>query len=286
MTDNVQASVSDAPEVVQTEAEQVEAPEAVESTEGQVETQPAEGEAPEGDQSEDEGKVSASKARRERHRAALAKAKAEAEQARQEAERLQAEVDRLKSRKQAPPKREDFKDYDDYLAAKTAHQALDMMGKDRLEDAEREATARQKAAQEAQTRQFEEAKQNWAAQTEEARLRYADFDAVVSAPDLPISQSMTLHIAMSDIGADIAYHLGMNKEQAREIARMSPQEQAGAMRMLERFVSAQKPRPRTQTKAPDPITPVKPKATAGKRPEDMTPEEFDKWRASGGTFKL
>ena len=97
---------------------------------------------------------------------------------------------------------------------------------------------------------------------------------------------MSLHIAMSDVGADIAYHLGMNKEQAREIAAMSPSEQAGAMRMLERFVSVQTPRPRTQTQAPDPITPVKAKATATKRPEDMTPEEFDKWRANGGTFKL
>lgn len=280
MTDEVQA-LEDAPEVVETEVD-TEASEATETTEGQVDDQPAEGEQPE----DDAEKISKSKERRERRKAELAKAKAEAEEARIEAERYRREVERLKSRQMQPPKQEDFQDYDDFIAAKTAYRAVEMMGKDRLEEAEREAQERQQRAQQAAQRQMEQARQNWAAQAEEARTRYADFDTVVNAPDLPVSEGMAQYIALSDAGADLAYHLGMNRAQAREIAAMHPQAQVGALRMLEQFVSVNRPRPRTQSKAPEPITPVKPKATAAKRPEDMTIEEYDAWRRKGGTFKL
>ena len=279
MTDEVQA-LQDAPEVVQTEASEAKAAEAPNSTKGQDDDQPAkvEGDQPE---AEDDDKVSASKARRERRKAELAKAKAEAEQAREEAERYRREVERLKSRQMQPPKQEDFQDYDDFQAAKTAYQAVQMMGKDRLEEAEREAQERHQKAQIAAQRQMEQARQNWVAQAEEARTRYADFDQVVNAPDLPVSEGMAQYIALSDAGADLAYHLGMNRAQAREIASMHPQAQVGALRMLEQFVAVNKPRPRTQSQAPEPITPVKSKASPVKTADSMSMDEYKAARAAG-----
>ena len=282
MSDEVQASDLDAPEVVQSEVEQTEAPEAVDSTQGQEKDPPAEGEAPEGEKPEEDDKVSASKARRERKRAAVAKAKAEAEAAQKEVERLNAELDRLKSRQKQPPKREDFQDYDDFMAAKTAHQALEMMGRDRIEDVEREAAETRRKAEEAKAIQQQQLRENWQAQVEEAKAKYADFEAV--AYKAPISDEFAATLLQSDMAADLAYYLGMNPDQAREISAMGPKEQAGAMRMLERFVSVQPPRPRTQTQAPDPITPVTPKASAGKDPAKMTQAEFNAWRAAGGSY--
>jgi hypothetical protein len=133
---------------------------------------------------------------------------------------------------------------------------------------------------------MEEARQNWAAQAEDARARYADFDAVVTAPDVPITPQMAHLIGLSDNGADVAYHLGMNKDLTRDLAHLSGPELAGAFRVLERTVKAQTPRPRTTTQAPDPVTPVKAGGTAAKDPAKMSPDEYAKWRDAGGTFNL
>lgn len=281
MTDEVQAADDAAPEVVAEADEQAKASEATENTEGQDEDdQPA----PE--ESDDE-KTSASKQRRERRKAQLDRLKEEARIAKADKERLAREIERMKGgEKSKPPRREDFDDPDDYIAAKSAHAAAEMLDNRRVSDLEREAAERSESEKRLIAQQRQEAAQNWAAQAEEAREKYADFEAVVTAPDLPVTDEMAFMLGMSDNGADVAYFLGTHKEQARAIAAMPVPEMVGAMRMLEQFVSIQKPRPRTQTRAPEPITPVKPKGTTGKNPEDMTPAEYDKWRAAGGTFKL
>lgn len=279
MTDEVQVAEEAAPEVVQTEAEQVTAPEAVESTEGQVETQPAEDK---GEQPEPEDKVSASKARRERRRAELARVKEERAQIEAENARLREQIDRLKgAEKTPPPKIEDFDDHDEYVAALSAHKAAELMDQRQVAALESEAEQRAQRQQALQQQQVAEAQQNWAAQVEEAKARYADFDAVVTAPDVPITQDMANLLALSDMGADMAYHLGTNKHQAAQLAQMPAAELVGAMQMLENFVSANAPRPRTQSKAPEPISPVKGKATAMKAIEEMSVAEYRAAREAG-----
>ena len=286
MTDKVQASEVDAPEVVQTEAEQVEAPEAAKSTEGQVETPPAEGETPEQpEEAPEPEEISASKARRERRKAEMGRLRDEAKTLEAENETLREQLAEYERRESDPAPREDqFEDYAEYQAALSAHkamQALDAREKARVQG---EADRKGKEIEALQRAQQQEAAQNWAAQVADAKGRYADFDAVVSAPDLPIPQSVAQMLVNTDKGADVAYFLGTNRDQAAQIARMNPIEQAMAIGRIEATINV--PSPRTQSKAPDPITPVKPKATASKSWEDMTPAEFEKWRDNGGTFNL
>jgi len=275
MTDEVQAVEETAPKVVQTEAEQAPAPEAAESTEGQVETQPAEEES-------SEEKKSASAARRERRKAQMDRLKDEKHQAEAKAGRLEAELQRLNSvDRPQPPRLEDFADHDEYVAALSAHKATEMLDQRRVSELEQEAERQQRHQETIAQRQIEEAHKNWVAQAEEARHRYADFDAVTGAPDVPITQNMATLIGMSDVGADIAYHLGMNPDEARTLAQMPVPELVGAMKVMERLVAVQTPRPRTQTQAPEPVKPVKPKATATKKVEDMSMAEYMAARKAG-----
>lgn len=281
MTEEAQAApeAGAAPEAVTPEADQ--ASEATENTEGQIDGQPAEDD---GAQPEAEDKESASKSRRERRKAQMDRVKQEAREAQERAAHLERELARVKGADTKPPKLEDFEDHDEYLAELSAFKAEQRMNSRQVQDLEREAAASKKQTEELQQRQAQEAAQNWAAQADEARTRYADFDAVTGADDLRISNDMAHHITMSDNGADIAYHLGMNKELAAELATLPAPELAGAMRMLERTVTAQTPKPRTTSQAPDPVKPLKGGAAAVKDPSKMSASEYRAWRESGGTY--
>jgi len=279
MTDDAQAAPEAADEVVQPEAEQVEAAEAPESTKGQVEGQPAEDD---GDDADSEEKVSASKLRREKRKQYVAQVKSERDAAQAEAEQLKARLAEYEAYSNTPPpKQDDFQDYDDYLAAKSAFAAMQAQDKRETDRLKREAEGHDRKLQQLSAQQMEAARENWEAQTEDARSRYADFDAVVSAPDLPITGDMAQRLALSDQGADIAYYLGMNKGLARQIAGLSPAERAGAMLMLERTVPSATPRARTQTTAPEPIRPVKPKSTGVKSVDSMSMAEYAAARKAG-----
>ena len=277
MTEEAQAApeAGAAPEAVTPEADQ--ASEATENTQGQIDDQPAEDEG----QPEAEDKASASKARRERRKAEVARVKQEAKEAQDRADRLERELTRLKGAETQPPRMEEFQDHDEYLAELSAFKAEQRMTNRQVQELEREAAESKKQTEALHQRQVEEAAQNWAAQADDARTRYADFDAVVTAPDVAITPNMAQLIGLSDNGADVAYHLGMNKDLARELAQLPVPELVGAMRVLERTVKAQTPKPRTTTQAPDPVQPVKPKATAAKKAEEMSMAEYMAARKAG-----
>jgi len=247
-------------------------------TEGQEEGQPA---------SESEGEeetVSPAKARRERRRAEVRRLKDSEAQAQKELAETKVKLERLQqvAQESQPPKQEDYANYDDFLAAKTAHHSLAAI--DNRQKRELEMEAERKAAEISSISEQEqrEMAQNWADQAGEARSKYTDFDTVVTAEDLSITPSMARVIASSDLGADIAYHLGTNKAEAARIAQMSDLEMARNLGAIEARLSM--PKVKTQTTAPDPVTPVRPKATATKDPSKMTPKEYRAWRENGGSF--
>jgi hypothetical protein len=257
------------------------ASEATENTEGQdAQSQPAEDEGQD-NTPEAEDKESASKTRRERRKAAMDRVKQEAREAQERADRLEQELARVKGAEAKPPRLEDFDSHDEYLAELSAYKAEQRMTTRQVQDLEREAEESKRQTEALNQRQMEEARQNWAAQAEDARSRYADFDAVVTAPDVPITPQMAHLIGLSDNGADVAYHLGMNKDLTRDLAHLSGPELAGAFRVLERTVKAQTPRPRTATQAPDPVSPVRPKAAATKKVEEMSMAEYAAARKAG-----
>lgn len=96
---------------------------------------------------------------------------------------------------------------------------------------------------------------------DEAREKYDDFDTVVN-DRVPISEIMADAIRTSDIGPEIAYHLGQNVTEARRISRLSPILQAKEIGRLEAKLADAPPVARKPSSAPAPITPVASRGTA------------------------
>ena len=261
------------PEAVQSDESQT--PEVVDSTKGQVNDQPGEGEQPEQEE------VSKSKARRERRKAELAQLRQSAEEAEAKAaeqeKRLQAIQDAANS--QRPPDESQFTDYNDYLIAQAAYQSMAALDKRQIQEIEREREQQQQQIEATKQQQEAVTREAWGEQVADAKARYADFDQVVmNNPTLPINETMAQVIQASDKGADVAYHLGTNPQVAAQISQMAPLDAARAIGALEAQLSL--PKPRTNTTAPEPIAPVSPKASAGsKDPDKMTMAEYKAWRA-------
>jgi len=279
MTDDMNPAL-EAGEVVQPEAIEAEAPEAAESTEGQVESQPAEVDA----DAETEEQKSKSQERRERRKAELDRLRQAEQAATQKAKEAE---ERLKSLREAAkkipaPKQSDFADYETYQAALSAHFVTQGFDRRQAETIEAEARAQYQQAEAAKLAQKQEAAQNWAAQVAEAKQRYPDFAQVALADNVPINAPMAEMIAQSDVAADVAYFLGKNPSYAIQMQNLPPVEMARAMGRIEQMVSA--PQPKTVSTAPKPISPVSPKPVGSKNPDTMTASEYRAWREAGNSF--
>jgi len=99
--------------------------------------------------------------------------------------------------------------------------------------------------------------------------KYPDFDSVARNPALPITQHMAEYIAESDLGPDIAYHLGKNPSLAARIAGLGPMKAAVELSKLERELATPKAR---ASNAPEQITPV---GTRGRASTTSSPSDDD-----------
>jgi len=264
MTEDSVAAIEAAPETVVTETP--------EGTEGQVETPPAEGQPEE--KSESAKRREREKAYRARLQTEAAEAKAEAKQA--EARR-QAILDAAKQ--EAPPKEADFPDPIEYAAAKAIWGAEQRLTEREAKNAGEAVKAAEGRAEDISKKERAILEQSWAVARDEAKTRYADFETVALRGWEP-SPVMTDLILTSDVGPDVAYHLGQNHALAAQIAAMNPVEAARAIGRIEAGIV--QPKPRTETKAPDPISPVRGSAAAARDPSKMSVTEYAAWRAAGG----
>ena len=128
-----------------------------------------------------------------------------------------------------------------------------------------EALADQKATERLQLReqqrQREEVHSAYMDREEAARERYDDYEQVAYNPRLPITETMAETIRASDIGPDLAYHLGQNPKEADRIARLPPLSQAKELGRLEAKLADAPPVKRV-TSAPAPISPVTPRSNS------------------------
>jgi hypothetical protein len=126
---------------------------------------------------------------------------------------------------------------------------------------------------------------SYSAQVQEAKSRYADFDAVVTqnAGLSVVDDQMAMMIASSEVGADLAYFLGSNIGVTQQIARMNPVDRARALGRIEATLTM--PKPRTSTTAPPPVSPVRGGASAARDPAKMSYLEFKAYRESGGKIR-
>lgn len=244
-----------------------------EATEGQIEGQAAEGEKPE--------EKSDSAKRREREKAYRARLQSEAEQARADAENAKATKRAIleAGKKEAPPKEADFPDPIEYAAAKAIWGAEQRYREREANRADESAQSAEARVQEITEREQAVIAEAWTAQVADAKLRYADFDAVALSKDVPITAVMGQIIATSDVGADVAYFLGQNRARAAQIAAMNPVEAARAIGRIE--ASVQAPKPRTETNAPAPISPVRGSAGASLNPDKLSMEDYIAGRRAG-----
>lgn len=277
MTDNLEAAPEAVEEVVQDEVEQTSTPEAADSTEGTPAEAPAEGEAEETTaEPEDKGPTRAERRRqaRERSEAALKEAQAKAADAERRAQEIR---DAAKS--VPAPKQNDFDSYEEYQAALSSYRTLGTLDDREARQREAEAKTHFKQVEELKKQQQAEDAQSWADQVAEGKTKYPDFEQVAQNPNLPITEKLANMMLQSDVAADMAYHLGKNPTLAQQISSLDEVQMARAVGRLEAQVSAPKPKPTSS--APDPITPVKGKATALKNPDEMTYQEYEAARKAG-----
>jgi len=142
----------------------------------------------------------------------------------------------------APPVPEGFASTEEYIDAVAEYKAAEKL-------AAREAQKQQSAILE-----------SYHDREEEARTKYDDFEQVAYNPNLPITDVMAQTIQASDIGPDVAYHLGANPKEAERISRLSPFLQAKEIGKLEAKLAAEPPTKKTSS-APTPISPVTARST-------------------------
>lgn len=116
-----------------------------------------------------------------------------------------------------------------------------------------------KIAQREQAKQRTQADSTYHEREEEARTKYTDFEQV--AYSLPkdggpaISNEMAEVIKASDLGPEIAYHLGQNVSESFRIYNLSPLQQAREIGKIEANLMAN-PSTKNASSAPNPIKPV------------------------------
>lgn len=247
--------------------------EAPEGTQGQVETPPAEG------QPEEKSESAKRRERDKAHRARLQQDAAQANARAAEAEaRKQAILEAGK--KEAAPREADFPDPIEFAAAKAIWGAEQRLTEREARNAGEAVEAAKREAEAISQRESAVIAEAWTAQVAEAKGRYADFEKVAMANDLPVTKTMGELIMTSDAGPDVLYHLGQNRALAAQIAAMNQVEAARAIGRIEASLTA--PKPRTETNAPTPINPVRGSAAAARNPESMSYVEWVKWRENGG----
>ena len=272
MSEQDLAALGAADEVVAPQAQDI----AVE-TEGQVETQPAEAEATE------TAEMSESRKRRERRKAQLAQLEDTARREREAREALERRLTRIEgaAKSVAEPKESDFSDPFEFAAAKGAWRHSQTAAQMQRAELTGEIDERTRAMESVQAAHRQA---RIAAVQEEiptARARYADFDeklSIATRPDI-VSPALADLVLESDLAPDLTYHLGANPELARRLSSLPPVAAARELGRIEASLSA--PKPKLQSSAPAPISPVNPTGTAAKNPEDMTVQEWAAARAKG-----
>ena len=117
-----------------------------------------------------------------------------------------------------------------------------------------------------------------------AKVREAkpDFDSVTGNPALPVTPTMANVIFESDVGPEVAYHLGTNPGEAARIAALPEYRQAAELGKLEAKLSQPAPAPRTPP-PPPPQTVKGLSAGLNKTPDEMTMAEYKAWREGGNS---
>ena len=196
--------------------------------------------------------------------------RAEAEMLRRELESLRSrpEPQRQETRQQSgEPRLEQFQNFEDYIAARDSY--LERKFEEKL-------TARERQEQEAK-RQNDSAKasENWNKKLADIRKEVPDYDDLIEAADIPVSQAMAQAITESDIGPRVALYLANHPEEAESMLNLSPSATLRAIGRIEAKIEAEGSKKQISG-APKPIKPVSGSGSgANSGPADN--QSMDEW---------
>jgi len=157
------------------------------------------------------------------------------------------------------PKETDFDDWGKFRAAEVKY--LDdfekyLEDKDAYRDRQREVARKQQFERETIA-------STWAERVAEAKKEIPDFEEYAFS-DAPMTQAMQQAIIDSELGAQVAYYLGKNPEEAERISKLSPVAAIREIGKLESRIAGkksaaddEKDEPAASTRAPKPPTPVR-----------------------------
>lgn len=263
---------------------QAAAPESVTETEDEGQTQESQPAPTEAEKAAVEAQKTEAAKRRERREANEQRTRDELAAKDRTLVETQARLDRIQkaSTAQAEPKETDFADVGEYWAAKGAWRAINQSAQTRIDEAKAEADQAKTEVERIRTQQKQARFETFEAEAQDARARYADFDAAraVAARADVISPALAEIVLESAQPADLVYHLGTHPEIGQRLSLMPPQ--AAAFELGRIAAGLAMPQPKLASSAPAPINPVRPSGTASKNPETMSAKEFDEWRRAGG----
>ncbi len=169
------------------------------------------------------------------------------------------------------PKADDFDTYEEFIAANTTHEVQKALAAQAETNKQTDADNRKTEAQQSQQQAMQ-------ARISEGREKYDDFNAVALGNHWRPSQEMVMAIGDSDVGADLAYYLGSNPDEAAAIVEMNPISAMRAMGRLEAKLEANPVQTAEKSNAPSPIRPVSKTTQVANDPEKMSVDEWMKWR--------
>ena len=164
-----------------------------------------------------------------------------------------------------PPKKptpDQFDDYGAFVEALTDFKAE--------EKANAVVEAREKAATE--RKQQETRVTTWNERVIEARKTIPDYDAVMAASSVPVSDAVMDELRDSELGPQLAYHLDRNPDVAEKLNAMSPRQAAREIGRLEaKLLSTASASPEPQVDAPQTPEPPAPKVKTTNAPPPVKP---------------
>lgn len=174
------------------------------------------------------------------------------------------------------PQKDDFDEEDDYIEALTDWK-IDNRFKESREKSTKEIEENEEKDSMLETYNgLDEIMEN-------GNDKYDDFDKLVLDEDLVLSSVIAQVALDTESPEEVIYYLASNPEESRRISKLDPIRVAKEIGKLEVKLfskEAEKPKPKKQSKAPAPITPVRTDGITDKDPNKMNAKEYRAWRES------
>lgn len=181
-----------------------------------------------------------------------------------------AETQTTTTEAKGEPSENDFETHAAYVKALTKWTANQAVEEFKVSQRKEAVTTRQQTVQ-----------QEFKVRQEAFKAATPDFDEVVSAADVQVSDAVIAEIVESENGPQLQYYLSKNHDEAERLSKLPRLQLAREVGKIEsRFSSSQQKIAVKTTAAPPPPNPTgKSSATSTKDPGEMNPAEYRAWRA-------